>query len=173
MKPINPYEMSHLTATIKETNANAKQQTNKPQSNGWIYFKSPAVVYLLRHTVYCHSSFSALQGFFFSHDLQILHHLNIASSHLIYGLRCLLKLSRKLLQSSPTLTCQVSLFQSCNPMCENRDRKITFERKVRGDTARTWCLTLATVGLPGLGSISRYRKQCEGATRQYWQSAAI
>lgn len=114
-------------------------------------------------------------GTFFSHDLQTLHHLNIASSHLIYGAPCSLKLTRKLklLQSNPTLTCQVSLFQSCNPVCKKEDRKITSEKKVRRDTAGAWYLTLATVGLPGLGSISRYRKQCEGDTRQYWQSAAI
>lgn len=172
--------MSHLAATIKETNwpghnvcskQNDKRITNIEMAESTSSHPLLCISYVTQFTAIHHSM--QCRDFFFSHDLQILHHLNIASSHLIHRVRCLLKLNRKLLQSNPTQTCQVSLFQSCNPVCKKRDRKITFEKKVSGDSARTWYLTLATVGLPGLGSISRYRKQCEGATRQYWQSAAI
>lgn len=46
-------------------------------------------------------------------------------------------------------------------------------RKRWEDTARTRYLTPATLGLWGLAGISRYRKQCEGDTWQYWQSGAM
>lgn len=135
--------MSHLTATIKETNWPVhimhKKQSDKRTSRGALAESSSShsllcISYVtqftaIHHSVQCRD--------FFSHDLRILHHLNIASSHLIYGLCCLLQLSRELLQSNPTLTYQVSLFQSCNPVCKKRDRKITFEKKVSGDTAWT------------------------------------
>lgn len=147
-----------------------KMWMNEPQTYGYINFKSATAVYLLLYKVYCHSSFSAVR-FFFTRPANIAS-FNIASSHLIYGGCCPLKLARKLLQSNLTLTCQVSLFKVVI-RCVKRRIENSHPRRRWEDTAGTWYLTRATVGLWGLGSISRYRKQCEGDTWQYWQSAAI
>jgi len=63
--------------------------------------------------------------------------------------------------------------KKCNPECKEEvweDTKIKSLKKVRGN-----CWIQTTGGLLGLGSISRYRKQCEGEAdiKMKWGCIAV